>query len=126
MKKSWLYWTPRILSMIFILFISLFAFDVFEGNSGFWNIALALFMHLIPSFVLVVILIISWKHELVGGIAFILGGLLYIWRVILTAIQNPFEWYLVSWSIIIAGPAFFIGILWILNWKRRKKEKKKH
>jgi len=119
--KKYIYWTPRILSIIFILFLSLFALDVFEGNSGFWNTFLALLIHLIPIFILIVLLIISWKHEIVGGIAFILGGLLYI---ILLLIRPGFELYKLSWSMIVAGPAFAIGILWILNWKKRKRGKR--
>lgn len=124
MKKI-IYWLPRILSIIFILFLSIFAFDVFDTGLGFWGTLFALFMHLIPNFILIIILIISWKHELVGGIAFILGGILYLLRVIITALTNPFEWAVLPWSLIIAGPAFIIGYLWILNWKNRKSHTKK-
>jgi hypothetical protein len=36
--------------------------------------------------------------------------------------KNPqFEWYMIAWSMIIAGPAFIIGILWLLNWKNKQK-----
>ena len=100
MKKSWLFWTPRILTILFILFISLFALDVFGNGYGFWETVLALFMHLIPSFVLIVVLIIAWRYDLVGAIGFVLAGLLYIF----TLFKNPeFEWYMLSWSFIIAG-----------------------
>jgi hypothetical protein len=125
MKKKYLYWTPRILSIVFILFLSLFSFDVFENGLGFWGTVLALLIHLIPSFILVILLIISWKHELVGGMTFIFAGLLYIIMILLSALKNKFEWYMLSWSIQISGLAFFIGILWILNWKNKKKLKNK-
>ncbi len=121
MRKC-LYWAPRILSIIFILFISLFALDIFDLKLGFWGTLLGLFMHLIPSFILIIILIISWKHEIIGGIAFIFAGLIYIVNLF---ISSNFEWYMLSWSVIIAGPAFIIGVLWILNWKRRKNDKSK-
>ena len=79
-------------------------------------------MHNIPSIILLIVLIISWKHEWVGGIAFILGGALYI----ALLFMNPeFEWYMLSWSMILAGPAFIIGCLWFLNWKNRKRPMKK-
>jgi hypothetical protein len=116
--SKFIYWTPRILSIIFICFIALFSLDVFGNNYGFWGTALAFLMHNIPSFILLAILIISWKREIVGGVAFILAGLLYI----LTLAMNPqFEWYMISWSVIIAGPAFLIGILFLVGWFKKRK-----
>ncbi|MDO8622690.1 MAG: hypothetical protein Q7R52_00420 [archaeon] len=114
---KFLYWTPRVLSIIFILFLSLFSLDIFGNNYTFWETIVGLFMHNIPSLVLLMVLLISWKYELVGGIVFILGGLLYIY---LTIGRNSFEWYMLAWIIQIAGPAFLIGILWILNWRKKK------
>lgn len=124
MKKKvgrFVYWTPRILSILFIAFLALFSLDVFDGNYGFWGTLLALFMHNIPVFVLIILLVISWKYEIVGGISFILAGLLYL---ALLFLRNHFEWYMLSWGMIIAGPAFFIGILFLIGWSRKKKGKK--
>jgi len=36
------YWLPRLLSIAFILFLSLFSLDVFGEGYGFWNTLLAL------------------------------------------------------------------------------------
>jgi len=110
------YWTPRILSIIFILFLMLFSLDIFGNSYGFWETVLGLFMHNIPALILLAVLIISWKREIVGGIVFILAGLLYI---IMLLTRSNFEWYMLSWSIIIAGPAFLIGILFLVGWKRK-------
>ena len=44
-----LYWAPRILSIIFAGFISLFALDVFNEGHSFWETLLALAVHLIPT-----------------------------------------------------------------------------
>lgn len=116
--SKFIYWTPRILSIIFTCFIALFSLDVFGNNYGFWGTALAFLMHNIPTLILIAILIISWKYEIVGGIAFILAGLLYI----LTLVRYPqFEWYMISWSVIIAGPAFLIGILFLVGWFKKRK-----
>lgn len=113
-----LFWTPRVLSILFILFISLFALDIFEGEYGFWGTIIGLFMHLIPSFILIVLLAIAWRWEWVGGIAFIGFGLWYI--MMLT--RNSLPWYLaISWSLQIAGPAFLVGILFLMNWILKKK-----
>jgi len=124
MKKKiskFIYWTPRILSILFLLFLTMFSLDVFDGNYGFWGTILALFMHNIPVFLLAIVLWISWKHEIVGGIVFILAGLLYTLRLLMTAITNGFEWYYIAWSIQISGIAFLIGILFIVGWFKKKK-----
>jgi len=93
MKKI-LYWLPRILAILFIIFISLFALDVFSEK----NWPLALLMHLIPSFILTILTIIAWKNELAGGIFFILAGFVAI---------------LFFHSTIISVPVFFIGSLFL-------------
>jgi len=74
-------------------------------------------MHNIPSLVLLIVLVISWKYEWVGGVVFILAGALYIF---LLFMNSQFEWYMLSWSVTIAGSAFFVGILFFVNWWRKK------
>jgi hypothetical protein len=114
MKKrvgKFIYWAPRILSIIFLLFLAVFSLDVFDTNLGFWGTIVGLFMHNIPVIVLAIVLGISWKREVVGGIGFIFGGVIYV-------ISKNFE--LLS-SLIIAGPAFIIGILFFINWFKKKK-----
>lgn len=115
--NKFIYWTPRIISIIFILFMTLFSLDVFETGLTFWQTLGALLLHNIPSFFLTAILIISWKYEIVGGIAFILAGIIYI----LLVFRNPFEWYLLAWAIQISGIAFLVGILFLIGWFKKKK-----
>jgi hypothetical protein len=87
-SKQLLFWTPRVLSIAFIAFLSLFALDVFAENLGFWQTALALFMHLIPSMVLIAALVFAWRWEWIGAALF---G-------------------------VIAFPAFLIAGLFLTNW----------
>lgn len=115
--SKFIFWTPRILAIIFILFLMLFSLDIFGMGYGFWDTIVGLFMHNIPVFILSVVLLISWKYEIVGGIAFILAGLLYIWLII--SRNSTFEWYYLSWSLIIAGPAFLVGILFLTGWFKK-------
>ncbi len=115
--NKFIYWTPRILSIIFISFLLLMSIDVFDGQSSAKDIVIGLFMHNIPAFILLIILIISWKREIFGGIAFILAGILYI---ILLA-RNPFEWFYLVWALQISGIAFFIGTLFLIGWFKKKK-----
>jgi lysylphosphatidylglycerol synthetase-like protein (DUF2156 family) len=120
MKKDFVYWTPRILSIIFICFLTLFSLDVFESTNGFWQILLGLLIHNIPSFILIIVLAISWKREIVGGITFILAGLLYLVFIFATAIENGFEYYYLVWALQISGISFLIGILFFICWKRKQ------
>jgi len=114
--NKFVYWVPRILSIIFIFFLALMSLDVFSSKLSFWQILVGLFMHNIPTLVLLIVLIISWKYEIVGGITFILAGLFYI---IMVSIKVA--WYLaLSWSLTIAGPAFLIGIFFMINWFKKK------
>jgi hypothetical protein len=117
---KWIYWTPRILSIIFVFFLALMSLDVFEESLGFWGTILGLFMHNIPAMILLIVLIISWKYEIVGGIGFILGGILYISMILKNIIALGFEWYYLSWAVQISGIAFFIGILFLVGWNRKK------
>ena len=89
--------------------------DVFSLGLNFGQTMLALFMHNIPALILLIVLLISWKYEIVGGIAFILAGLVYI----ILLMRNPFEWYYLSWAIQISGIAFLIGILFLINWLKK-------
>ncbi len=115
--KRWLYWTPRILCILFAAFLSLFALDVFGEGHSFWNTILALLIHLAPVGGLILILLISWRWGWVGGIVFPALGVFYIvwaWR--------RFPWPVYA---IIAGPLFLLGILFWINWVYRAELKAK-
>jgi hypothetical protein len=43
---------------------------------------------------------------------------------LMNTLRNSFEWYMVSYSLIIAGPAFLIGILFIVNWLKKRNNRK--
>ncbi len=105
---KFMYWFPRIFLIIFILFISVFALDVFSERYTFLEMVVALFMHLIPSFVLALILYISWRNERVGGIIFILIGVFF--GFFFDAFE---EW--ISF-LLLCVPLFLIGGIFLLNY----------
>jgi len=119
--SKFVYWTPRILSIILVLFLTIFSWDVFDENLGFWQTVLGLLIHNIPALLLAAIVWISWKYEIVGGIVFILAGIFYIAWLLMTAITTSFEWYYLLWAVQISGIAFFIGILFLVGWRKKKK-----
>lgn len=79
MKNS-LTWSPRILGILFILFISLFALDIFGQGYTVWETIVGLFMHLIPSFLMVIALVLGWRNPALGAALFLLIGIaFYMW-----------------------------------------------
>ena len=70
-----IHWVPRILCILAILFISLFALDSFDPAYTLWQQLLAFFIHMIPSFVLALFLVAAWKWELIGGLIFLMLAL---------------------------------------------------
>lgn len=109
--KRLLFWAPRILCILFAAFVSLFALDVFGEGYDFWETILALLMHLIPTGILVVVLVISWRWEWVGGVLFTVLGALY-----LVMAWGKFHW---SVYLTMSGPLFLVGVLFLINWLYR-------
>jgi hypothetical protein len=107
--KRILFWTPRILTILYAIFIGMFAVDVFGEGYGTWQTAVALLIHLIPTAFIVVVLVISWRWEWVGALLFGAAGLFYA----LTTLKHP------DWILWIAGPLFVIAILYLLSWLNR-------
>jgi hypothetical protein len=106
--KRVLFWSPRILGILFAIFLSLFALDVFGEGLGFWGTILALLMHLIPVYLVVLVLVIAWRWEWVGTIMYIALAILYvIWA-----------WGRFNWSVylVISGPLVLVGVLFLINW----------
>jgi len=120
-NKDWLFWTPRIIAILFILFLALFSFDIFDLQLGFWGTIVGLLMHNIPSIILTIVLVLSWKKGTLAGYVFIGAGILYI--LLLAFGAEKFEWYMLSYSMIIAGPAFLTGYLFLMGSKKRLNKK---
>jgi hypothetical protein len=114
MKKSVkpvVFWMPRILCVLFAVFISLFALDVFGAGYGFWETIVALLMHLVPTGIILIALAIAWRWEWIGAILFVALG---VWYVIMA--WGKFEW---PTYLLIAGPLFLVGALFLVNWLYR-------
>jgi glucose-6-phosphate-specific signal transduction histidine kinase len=110
--KHTLFWAPRLLTILFILFMSLFALDVFGEGYGFRETLLALFMHLIPHMVAIGILVLAWRWEWIGTVLFAALGLFYI---ISTGGRFDLTTYL-----IVSGPLFLVSILFFVGWAYRR------
>ena len=110
--KELIFWLPRVLTILFALFLSLFALDVFGEGLGFWQTALALFIHLIPTWIILIVLAVSWRWEWVGTILYVALGVLYAYFAV--GRSHP------EWTLVISAPLFLVGGLFLLNWLCRK------
>ena len=124
MQKSlviW-YWLPRILCMLAIAFVSLFALDAFSPDLSFWQQIKAFIMHLIPSFILLAVLILAWKKELIGGILFIVIGIgLSPWVFSHNYQMNHSIMMSLGIIMVITMPFVIVGLLFLVShFKRRK------
>jgi hypothetical protein len=107
MNSKILYWIPRILTILAILFMMMFSLDTFGGNESFGAKMLGFFIHNIPDLILIVILIIAWKWEVEGGVLFIIASIIgFIYFHSFSG--NP-------GSLIVIGPFLIVGILFILH-----------
>ncbi len=109
--NKYLLWIPRVLGIAFAVFISIFALDVFGEGSGFWITLVALLIHLVPTYLIVAAIIISWKWPKVGGWIWIALGLLY-----LAMAGGKVHW---SALVLLPAPAIIIGILFLLQSQRK-------
>lgn len=108
-----LFWSPRVLSVAYVAFLSLFALDVFGEHHGFWSTLLALTMHLIPTFVLVAGLILAWRWEWIGATLYACVGMVYLMLVLPRRLPLATK---LSWVLTIAAPAFIVAALFLANW----------
>lgn len=112
-------WVPRILAILYIIFLAIFSLDVISSESTFIEIFVGLFIHNIPVFILIIALIMSWKTEIIGAIVFLIYGFFYI--VMVSNSSVSFDIYL-SWILAISGPAFLISILFFISWFKKSKK----
>lgn len=103
--NPYLSWVLRILLIIMILFFALFSLDVFKEGKDFWEILADLFMANLPPFVMIIILIIAWRNELIGGILLMLGVLGF----------GIFLYFKINNVTNMLGIPFLIGALFVVN-----------
>jgi hypothetical protein len=117
-----LHWLPRIICILAILFVSMFALDSFDPKLTVWQQIAGFLMHLIPTYILIILLIIAWKWELIGGILFafmaiVLSPSLYLHNYHM----NHSVWISLSVILMISFPFLVVGGLFMMCHFRKKK-----
>ncbi len=106
-KNKLIFWLPRIVSILFTCFIGMFSLDTFNQKIPFSAMLLGFLIHNIPTFILLIILIISWKKSLLGAILFFLSSIVMF---LFIKIRN-FEYF-----IMLIFPLLLLGSLFLLDW----------
>ena len=114
---SLLFWSPRVLSIAFAVFLSVFALDVFKEGLGLWQTAIALAMHLIPTAIFLVALILAWRWEWVGGVFYpALAAVYAVWSLP----RHP------AWFLAIGAPLLVMAGLFVMGWFKRSELRAAH
>ena len=111
--NRFMHWLPRVLALAGAIFLALVAFDVFGSDAGIWEELLCFLIHLAPTYVILTALIVAWRWELLGGILFIVLGLLFV-------LMFPDEDWLTF--AITTVPSVVVGILFIVDWYQGREE----
>lgn len=120
-----IYLLPRIICILAIIFISIFALDAFDQDLTVWQQIQGFAMHLIPSFILLLILLIAWKWELIGGIIFLIIGLALSPVIYIHNYQmNGSVWMSLGIISMITLPFILVGILFMLSHRNSRKQDK--
>jgi hypothetical protein len=106
MKFHWFIWFPRIMLLIYAIFIVIFSSDVFGGQQIFITKLLDFLLHSIPTIVLLLILWLAWRKPMWGGLLIILVSLIF------TVLFKTYH-ILIQFLMISICP-FIIGLLFII------------
>ena len=118
------HWLPRIICMLAILFVSMFALDAFDPELTLWKQIGDFLIHLIPSYIMIALLVIAWKWEYVGGIIFTVIGFVFCVSVfLLNYYRNHFSiaQSIIS-TLIVAVPFVLVGILFMMSHNKKKQK----
>jgi hypothetical protein len=121
-----LHWSPRILCIMAILFVSMFALDAFDPRLTLLQQIGGFLMHLVPSFVLIACLIVAWKWELIGGIILAsigIGFSPFVYQINYHRIHDVGACLLIL--LMITFPFILVGFLFIMSHFMKKKNHQK-
>ena len=103
-------WVPRGLAVALGLFLAVFAFDVFQDGAAAGTTALALLIHLIPTFVVLAVLAVAWTRERAGAFLYLVLALFSLWFFRVSSVGQA----------ITAGPLFVLSALFL--WSAHRHE----
>jgi hypothetical protein len=107
LKLRLLLWAPRVLGLALCLFVGMFALDAFSEGLPFTEALAAFLLHLLPTLLLLAAVVLAWRWEWVGAVAFIGLAGLYAFDA-----RRHLEWVA-----LISGPLLAVGLLYLWGWR---------
>lgn len=104
-----IHWAPRIAAIVIIFFVSLFSLDVFTMDATPLELLGGFLIHNLPSIIMILLLVIAWRRPLVGFVAFLLAGLLFLRFVIFGFNFGHF--------LLFSGPLLLVSALFYADWR---------
>jgi hypothetical protein len=96
------------LAILYVLFLSVFALDAFGGNLSLGKQIIGFIIHLVPSFLLLILIAISRRYPLIGGVMFVLCSIGFT---IVFSHDSHFWFQFLLFSLI----PFIVGLLYITS-----------
>lgn len=91
----------------FGLFLALFALDAWDTNVPIGERLAGVAMHLLPSLLVAIAVVISWHRQWIGGVVFVALAIAY-------AVMVRFR---ADWVLVISGPLLAVGLLYFWSWQ---------
>lgn len=114
MKSEIISWVARVICILAIAFVMMFSADCFGGGLKLSEQLICFFMHNIPAYILIVLLIIAWRWQMVGGLIFVLIALISSpWLFMHNYAMNHSVIMSLSVLMVISFPFFVVGLLFL-------------
>ena len=111
-KKNKWHLTATSLGVLYAVALLIFAADVFNHEQNIAQTFYDILLHLLPTAVVFIIVVVAYNRPLIGAIIYLVLGLIYI----ITG------WASMHWTahVLIAGPLLLLSALYITAWKSIK------
>jgi hypothetical protein len=107
------YWSPRLLGLFAVGVLMLLASDAHQAGMDAAAARSAYLVHLIPAGIVLCVLLVAWRWELFGAVAFTLLGLLYF-----AATRGRFS---LGAYLTISGTFILTGLLFLADWNQGRR-----
>lgn len=104
-------WAPRIVGLGLAAFLGIFALDSLANPQGIVETAIAVLMGLVPAIIVLIAVIVGWKHEGIAATLFTVLAVVYA----LSSLKHT------EWIALISGPLVLEAILFFVSWRYRSK-----
>ena len=112
MTNRLIFWTPRVLGLLYAAFLSIFAFAGLSGGHGVGAGLVHFLTQIIPALVVLAVLAIAWRRQRLGAALFLGLAAAYV--------ATSWGRFPLSVYVVIAGPMVATAGLFLLDWRHRR------